>query len=167
MIFEYHIVGSEGDACLALNGCALASTEKDCGEWAAAALGKTSALEVSKALNGSPQGCYLYRPTATAEPKAYFNDGSKAVEKCSGERSCVCKCAPAVDVAFYTDNGGSRRGVHNIRQVLEYDEGLRVYNFSGKDVQTKLTKANGFDVVFFLGDLAEAKAGRSAQWAKT
>ena len=108
-------------------------------------------MDVERAVNSSPRGCYLYRPTHSAAPKAYFNDGSKKVEKCSEERGCVCQCSPAVDVAFYVDEGGSHRGVHNIRQVLNYDEGIRVYNFTGKDVQTKLTKANGFDVVFFPG----------------
>lgn len=148
---EYHMVGSEGNSCDSLNGCSVATSEKECGEWAGAALGKESAIEVSPALNESPRGCYLYRAQPTSEPRAFFNSGSHPNQACGEERTCVCKCSAAVDVAFYVDAGASKRGVHNIRQVLDYDQGIRTYNFTGEDVKTKLAKENGFDVVFFPG----------------
>jgi len=97
-------------------------------------------------LNPSPLGCYLYKHTG----KLYFNTGKQTAADCAADRRCICRCTPAIDVAFYHDTGATARAKNNVFAALRYVVDIRVHNFTADAVKHLLTN-DYHDVVLFPG----------------
>lgn len=133
--------------CEGLGSCVSASSSDECIGWGAhLAEVANHSLPAADALNPSPLGCYLFKQTG----KLYFNDGSREARDCSEDRRAICRCTPAIDVAFYHDTGASVREKNNVYAAMNYEDDIRVHNFSAFAVRSLLSNRY-HDVVVFPG----------------